>query len=135
MKFLVDECVATEVAKAAHDLGYQAAHVAYVGLTGTADHTLARLAIDESWIIVTRNAKDFRGRKPPSPGGVLGREEIHPGLVCLNLPAATAEEQVSAFQAALAELESIGSTINVVVEVNDGPSWEVLRYTMPPLSG
>jgi len=107
--------------------------VAYIGRSGTPDHALAKLAIEQGLIIVTRNARDFRGKRPPAPGGFLGRVDLHPGLVCLNLPEATAEEQVDAFDAALNEMEGLESMINMVVEVNDGPAWEVLRYLMPPL--
>jgi predicted nuclease of predicted toxin-antitoxin system len=134
MRFLIDECAATELVAAAHARGHEAYHVAYIGKSGTPDHALARWAIEDGLIIVTRNAKDFRGSKPPEPGGALGKEELHPGLVCLNVPDANGATQAAAFEAALQYIETLSNMINVVVELYDlGDRWDIKRYDMPPL--
>jgi len=87
-----------------------------------------------NFIIVTRNARDFRGSKPPNPGGALGKKDLHPGLVCLNLPSADAETQAAAFTEALEYMEGLASMLNVVIEVYDlGDDWSIERYDMPPL--
>jgi hypothetical protein len=134
MRFLIDECAATELVAAAHARGHEAYHVAHVGKSGTPDYALARWAIEENLIIVTRNSRDFRGSKPPQRGGALGKEDLHPGLVCLNLPSADAETQAAAFTEALEYIEGLASMLNVVIEIHDlGDEWSIERYDMPPL--
>lgn len=83
---------------------------------------------------MTRNARDFRGKNPPKPGGALGTKELHPGLVCLNLPDADGPTQAAAFEAAIRYIETLPSMINVVVELHDsGDVWDIERYDMPSL--
>lgn len=54
---------------------HTAVHPRDIGRRGDPDHVVLRNAIAEDRIIVTENARDFRG--------LVGREELHPGLVIL----------------------------------------------------
>jgi predicted nuclease of predicted toxin-antitoxin system len=131
--FLIDECLATDLVKIAHGADHAAYHVAYIGMAGRTDHAVAKKAVDDGLIIVTLNARDFRGKHPPKVGGALGAVELHPGLICLNVQGLA--QQCEAFRSALQYLASLDSMINVVVEVDiDGQGKFVIKhYVMPPI--
>ncbi|MFT4149006.1 MAG: DUF5615 family PIN-like protein [Paracoccaceae bacterium] len=63
---------------------------------GNPDHVVLRNAIAEDQIIVTENARDFRG--------LVGREELHSGL--LILPCVSRHRCLQLLEAAIAFLES-----------------------------
>lgn len=86
-----------------------AVHVVHLGRAGTPDFRLVNELVDEGYLVVTRNARDFRR--------LLARVEVHAGLVLL-MPNATATEQVRLFAAALDFVERMPDTINKVVEVH-----------------
>ena len=77
MKFLIDECLSLSLVKIAQDQGYQATHVNWLGLSSKGDWTIVQRSVEDSYVIVTNNATDFKL--------LIGREEIHAGLVCLNI--------------------------------------------------
>ncbi len=76
MKFFVDECVSPELALILGRNGFDAIHARDRNRKGEADHTVLARCISENRIIVTHNAIDFRK--------LVGREEIHPGLIILE---------------------------------------------------
>jgi predicted nuclease of predicted toxin-antitoxin system len=77
VKFLVDECLSPGLATLARERGHpESTHVTWLGLTSAQDWTIARRAVDDSFVLVTNNAADFTA--------LYGREELHAGLVCLN---------------------------------------------------
>lgn len=82
--------------------------------------------IDEGLVFVTNNRRDFHA--------LIGRAELHPGLVVLVENAARARE-IEHFRAALEEIVAMLAAgrdmINSVVEVEgDGT---VTRFELPPL--
>jgi predicted nuclease of predicted toxin-antitoxin system len=124
LKFLIDECLAVTLADMAITAGHtQSAHVARRGLTGTPDHRLMQIILNDDWTLVTRNSDDFRPRKGSASKApcYLG-QPLHAGLVCLNLPAMSARaDQVAYFEVALAEIGLTGNLVNKVLEIDPGP--------------
>ena len=86
-------------------------------------------AIGDDWVLVTNAATDFMA--------LLGREEIHPGLVCLNFVGGhhnNRESQKRLFRHALEHL-SDHEPINEVLEITLDVEARVLtkRYAWPRL--
>ena len=76
MRFVVDECTGSRVARWLRDRGYEIFSV-YEEARGSDDYSIIRKACEENWILIT-NDKDFgekvfRGRHP------------HHGIVFLRL--------------------------------------------------
>ena len=107
-RILVDECLSPELAALANARGYLAVHVVHLGMVGTPDYRLVNELIDEGYLVVTRNARDFRR--------LLASVEVHAGLLLL-MPNATADEQAKLFAAALDFIERMPDTINKVIEL------------------
>ena len=78
MQFFIDECISPQIAARLNESGHHSAvHPRDIGRRGDPDHVVLRNAIAEDRIIVTENARDFRG--------LVGKEELHPGLIILCL--------------------------------------------------
>ncbi len=73
IQFLVDECLHVSLPRLAHARQYAASHVVHVGLGGADDAVLLARMLREDEVLCTNNARDF--------AGVLGEQELHPGLV------------------------------------------------------
>ena len=111
MKFLIDECLSPDLAAIARDRGfYQSMHVTWLGLASKPDWTLVRRAVEDSYVIVTNNTTDF------TP--LVEREEVHAGLVCINIAPdrMSLEVQKDLFGYALDQLAN-EEPINEVLEV------------------
>ncbi len=135
LKLLIDECLSPELVDMAYAAGhYEATCVRNRGWLGVKDPELVRRVLDEDFVLVTHNARDFRGPGEGAPGGLYARVEFHAGLVCLNssfrmdLP-----RPRDLFEIALAELKGIGDLTNIALEVfeHDDGSVSVVRYTIP----
>jgi hypothetical protein len=92
----------------------------------------------EDWVLVTRNAYDFRGpAKAPGKKGLYANVELHAGLICLNGPpdGFDLDVQCELFEVALDEIEANGELINEVLEVTLGASGDaeitLCRYRLP----
>lgn len=78
MKFLIDECLSPRLATIARERGFtESTHVSWLGLRAGQDWVLVRRAVDDGYTLVTHNTADFTG--------LIEREPLHPGLVCLNV--------------------------------------------------
>lgn len=108
MRFLIDECMHTSLVAVAEDLGHEAYHVCWRGLSGTQDHNLVSVAIDESLTFVTNNARDFRR--------LLALQEAHSGLVVI-LPFVEPPQQRALFIVVLEELGVDGDLFNESIEI------------------
>lgn len=96
MQLFIDECISPQVAARLNDAGRHAAvHPRDIGRRGDPDHVVLRNAVAEDRIIVTENARDFRG--------LVGREELQPGL--LILPCVSRDRCLQLLEAAIAFLE------------------------------
>lgn len=85
MKFLIDECLTPELVVMAVAHGrFESTCVRNRGWSGSKDHVLVRHAVAEDFTIVTCNSVDFRGKGLGAIGGEHSKQEVHPGLICLN---------------------------------------------------
>lgn len=108
-RFLIDECLSPALTGVARERGYDAAHVARSGRSGTKDWYLVPLIVENDLIFVTNDARDFRR---------LYRDlDLHPGLVLL-LPKVSRVRQMELFGFALDEIDRRRDTINQMVEVD-----------------
>jgi predicted nuclease of predicted toxin-antitoxin system len=124
VRFLIDECLSTELVGTAGHCGHEARHVAHVGRAGWKDWNVARYARDNDLILVTNNASDFRQ--------LYAAAALHAGLVIL-LPSVGRDLQQRLFRAALDELALIGEPVNRVLEVDlDGGEVTLTLYDWPP---
>jgi len=137
-KLLIDECLSAELALLARERGHhEASHVLWIGKAGWKDWELKNTLLNEDWVLVTWNCKDFRGPKSaPGTKGVLADVSLHAGLVCINGPTGMdLDLQRNLFTVALEILNDAPDLTNQVLEVslNDsGGEIEILRYEMPP---
>lgn len=136
LKFLIDECLSPELAALAHQHGFEAAAVRDRGWAGLKDDEVVQRALEHDLVLVTRNARDFRGSSASGKGGRLRAIEVHPGLVCLDSERAEAfdiAKQLRLFEIALAELRGAVGLVNEAVEVveeEDGAT-RIDRYLLP----
>jgi predicted nuclease of predicted toxin-antitoxin system len=80
VKFLIDECLSPELVAIARARGHgESTHITWLGMRSRKDWSIVRRAITDGYVLVTNNATDFRA--------LLGREEVHAGLVCINVAA------------------------------------------------
>lgn len=121
-KFLIDECLAVDLAGHAHRRGYQASHLRALGLLGRKDGQLAPIIFENDWCFVTRNARDFRGpAEAPGTGGEYAGVMLHAGLICLHGPPTGfgIDAQIEAFSTALDAIEAdcTGDPTNRLIEI------------------
>jgi predicted nuclease of predicted toxin-antitoxin system len=123
MRFLIDECLHVSLTQVARKQGYQADHVAWLGLGGKSDWDLMPRIVAGDFTFVTNNARDFRK--------LYSKEPIHAGLVIL-LPQVDPERQRQLFQMLLAELRPDALLVNEVIEIMivDGAP-KMVRYDLP----
>jgi hypothetical protein len=137
MKLLIDECLSPKLAKMAQELGYEASHVVWLGMSGYKDWNLVPVILKGDWTFVTRNSIDFRGPKSnPGTKGQYSKVEVHAGLICLNSAVAMdIELQSELFRKALEELKSGPDLVNQVLDVTaTEDEIEVLRRSLPTSS-
>ena len=91
------------------------------------DWAIVQRAIDEGFVLVTNNTVDFRP--------LYEREEIHAGLVCLNVAPGLMELEVQKSLFLLA-LDRLGDAepVNEALEVTLTADGEAIveRYALPP---
>ncbi len=136
-KLLIDECLSAELALMARERGHhEASHVVWIGKSGWKDWELKQLLLDEDWVLVTWNCKDFRGpENAPGSKGVLADVQLHAGLICINGPTGMdLELQRHLFGFVLEELDLRPDLTNQVLEVSIGESGDnvdIFRYGLP----
>jgi predicted nuclease of predicted toxin-antitoxin system len=127
VKFLIDECLSPELVALARSRGFhESTHVTWLGMRSRRDWTIVQRAIDEGFVLVTNNTVDFRP--------LYEREEIHAGLVCLNVAPGLMELEVQKSLFLLA-LDRLGDAepVNEALEVTISEDGEVTveRYVLP----
>ncbi len=126
MKFLIDECLSPDLTEIAWNAGFECAHIAWVGRQGGADWQHVEHAIGDDWVFVTNDTTDFVT--------LVGREEMHPGLVCLNFAVGhnAKESQKRLFRHALQHLAGL-DPVNEVLQITLDASGRVIteRYRWP----
>jgi predicted nuclease of predicted toxin-antitoxin system len=127
VKFLVDECLSPELVAIARERGHgESTHVTWLGLRSRKDWSIVRRAVHDGYVLVTNNATDF------TP--LIGREEFHAGLVCLNVVPGLMSLDVQKWLFVLA-LDRLGDSepINELLEVTlmEDRSVRIDRYDLP----
>ncbi len=107
----------------------ESTHVTWLGMRSRKDWSIVRRAVaDGYYVLVTNNATDFRA--------LLGREEVHAGLVCINMAANVMSLEVQRRLFALA-LDRLGGRepINELLEItlDERRVVHVERYDFPAI--
>lgn len=126
MKFLIDECLSPELVGEARARGYlESTHVTWLGLRSRQDWSIVRRAVDHGFVLVTNNTTDFTT--------LLGRDDIHPGLVCLNVAPGLMSLEVQKRLFALALDRLTDEPVNEVLEITlrADRSIQIDRYDLP----
>jgi predicted nuclease of predicted toxin-antitoxin system len=126
IQFRIDENLSPRLVETANAFGYNAYHVAHRGWSSLKDPQLLQRVLAEDLTVVSNNRIDFRP--------LLGRQEIHPGLVVI-LPNVRRERQVELFTAALLSIRDHSpplDMVNTVLEVDTRGT--VMMYRMPNTS-
>jgi hypothetical protein len=97
---------------------------------------LKQVLLDEDWVLVTWNCKDFRVPKnAPGSKGVLADVPLQAGLVCIEGPTGMDPElQRVLFVYLLEELDNNPDLTNQVLEASiddSGESVDIIRYDLP----
>ena len=135
-RLLIDECLSPELVQLAIDAGHvESTSVRDRGRLGLKDWELMEYVIEEDFILVTRNAQDFRGAGKANPGGLHGATEVHAGLICLDSALEMdLDLQQELFKHALNMLAELPDLINQALEVyeNEDGLISVNMYDIPP---
>jgi predicted nuclease of predicted toxin-antitoxin system len=84
-RLLIDECLSPGLVQQAHAAGHvESTCLRDRGRLGHKDHQVLAYALEQEFILVTRNAIDFRGAGEENPGGLYAAVEVHPGLICIE---------------------------------------------------
>jgi predicted nuclease of predicted toxin-antitoxin system len=127
VKFLVDECLSPELVAIARARGHgESTHVTWLGMRSRKDWSIVRRAIADGYVLVTNNTTDFRA--------LLRREEVHAGLVCINVAAGlmSLDVQKRLFAFALDRLgdrEPVNELLQITLDEHRGVHVE--RYDFP----
>lgn len=106
MRLFVDECLSPALARHLNETGvHDAVHPRDYGRLGERDDEVLARCLAEDRAIVTENAVDFRK--------LIAREVVHPGLIIL--PSVTRDESLRLLLAAIAYLEALGESGDVIV--------------------
>lgn len=111
MRLLLDEHISPTLVARLAALGVYAAAVPHVGLSGESDASIWRYALENDFVVVTTNARDFIE---------LLDVEIHPGLIVLRESGLSREEQWSRIEPVVRHLLGLNDPdilMNRLVEI------------------
>lgn len=86
----------------------EAWHVNHRGLAKRPDPALARWCVEQDFVLVTNNARDFHR--------IYASLDLHPGLVIL-LPSVERLDQMTLFERAVDAVVSMPDALNKLIEV------------------
>jgi predicted nuclease of predicted toxin-antitoxin system len=122
-RFLIDENLSVKLPELAHKRGFEASHVAHLGLREWKDWNILGLIEAQNWVLVTNNAIEFRAR--------YRKIARHPGVIFL-LPSVRREQQILLFEAALDDIEKNTDVVNQALDVALAENVIVIRrYRLP----
>jgi len=120
-RILIDECLSIQLAQVAHELGFEAYHVAHHGMSGLKDSAIFAEIARGGFIFVTNNREDFVA--------LAAAVDLHAGLIVI-VPNVRREVQKALFRAALQHVLKIGSMLNRVLEID--LRGDIRVYDLPP---
>ena len=126
VRLFIDECLSPLLARRLNETGrHDARHPRDYGRLGEPDHLVLRRCLDESRVMVTENARDFRS--------LVGKTDIHPGLIIL--PATGREQSWILLSAVISAIEAEGdpnrTMINRVAEVAASGAMRIFDLPKP----
>jgi predicted nuclease of predicted toxin-antitoxin system len=125
IRILLDEHVSPSLVGKLGDKGVFAVAAAHVGLSGERDTKIWNYALENNFVVVTGNARDFIR---------LLNVEVHPGLIVLREGGLTRDEQWGRIQPVIEHvLESSDDNflINKLVEISGVDDWEIREIARP----
>jgi predicted nuclease of predicted toxin-antitoxin system len=125
IRILLDEHVSPSLVGKLGDKGVFAVAAAHVGLSGERDRKIWNYALENNFVVVTGNARDFIR---------LLNVEVHPGLIVLREGGLTRDEQWDRIQPVIEHaLESSDDNflINKLVEISGVDDWEIREIPRP----
>ncbi len=111
-RFLIDECLSGDLVASAKARGYEADYVPHIGKGGWQDWNLVPFAVENDYIVVTLNRRDFLKQHAAL--------DVHPGLVILipQAPRDKRSHQTDLFERALEAFAAMNDDlVNKVMEV------------------
>jgi predicted nuclease of predicted toxin-antitoxin system len=118
IRILLDEHVSPSLVGKLGDKGVFAVAAAHVGLSGETDAKIWKYALENDFVVVTSNARDFIR---------LLNVDVHPGLIVLREAGLTRDEQWDRIRPAIdliLESSDDNLLINKVVEISGQDEWE-----------
>ncbi len=106
---LIDECLSPELADVAIARRAEAHHVNHRALTSWPDPVTARWCVDNDYVLVTNNGRDFRR--------IYASLDLHPGLVVI-LPTVKLGIQTGLFGAVIDWAATQPDLINKLFEID-----------------
>lgn len=122
-RFLIDECLSGDLVAQAKAHGYEADYVPHIGKGGWQDWNLVPFAVENDYIVVTLNRRDFLKQH--------SNLDIHPGLVILmpQPPNDRRLQQADLFEKALSAFASRNDDlVNTIMEVLHDGSVHIRRW-------
>ena len=105
MRLFLDECISPRIADPLNAEGHVVTPLRDVGGLGEPDYKVLRRCIDQDYVLVTQDARDFRQ--------LVGREKIHPGLIIL--PNLGRRETATLLREAIDYLDGSGDPMDLMV--------------------
>lgn len=112
MKLWVDACLTPQLEGVAHARGYEATSNRARGMLTWLDPNLYPVDVDEDWVFVTNNEKDFRE--------LAAASQLHPGLIVL--PQGTVAQQQAWFDTTFSYVEA-----RAAEDAESSADWMVCR--------
>jgi predicted nuclease of predicted toxin-antitoxin system len=125
IRLLLDEHVSPSLVGKLGNMGVFALAAAHVGLSGESDKQIWNYALENDFVVVTSNARDFIR---------LLNVEVHPGLIVLRESGLTRDEQWERIRPVIDHiLESSDDNflVNRLVEISDVDDWEIREIPKP----
>lgn len=120
-RFFIDECLSASLAAVAKGRGLLADYGPYLGMAGWQDWNIARFALENSYIVVTNNRRDFLRE--------YLKHELHEGLIIL-VPNVEREPQIALFSRVLDYLTEMNDLpVNKVIEILKDGSIHMREWT------
>ena len=124
-RFFIDECLSAALVAVAKDRGIAAAYGPHIGMAGWQDWNIATFAIENDYVVVTNNRRDFLKE--------YLRHDLHPGLIVI-VPHLDRSSQMRLFNRVIEHLANQDvEPVNLLVEaLADGAiisrTWTRLAY-------
>lgn len=115
MKLWADACLTPQLEAVAHARGYEATSNRARGMLTWPDPNLYPVVVEEDWVFVTNNEKDFRD--------LAAEAQLHTGLIVL--PQGTVAQQKQWFDTTLAYIET-----RAVEDGESSADWMVCRVVI-----